>query len=239
MILKFVESVGERTINSLISFYEAAIFWSSSFLGILNPINYNSNIRKDLITKIYHSSIVIIPHSIAAASIFGSILIGVLILIATEYNMQIKIGSLIVTFVLNEFSPLISTLFVVFNSQKDINRQEIENLVIPNLLSGMISVITLSILFTLIMIMSGYLFTFFFMGMDLYTYKSLIFNAIEIQNIFILLLKSLILGFVVSIIPIYRAIKNLKKGRNIAKILIAIFFIEIFSLLLQKAYNAI
>jgi len=77
------------------------------------------------------------------------------------------------------------------------------------------------------------------MGMDLYTYKSLIFNAIEIQNISILLLKSLVLGFVVSVIPIYRAIKKLKKGRNIAKILIAIFFIEIFSLLLQKAYNAI
>ncbi|RLA83007.1 MAG: ABC transporter permease [Epsilonproteobacteria bacterium] len=236
MVLRFIESVGERTINFFSSSYEALFFSFTILLNLLNPKSYNTQTQKNLITKIYHSSIVIIPHFIAIAFVFGSIIIGTLILLATEYSMQDKIGSIIVTFVLNEFSAIFTVLFVTLRSSK---KEVLQENALSSVLSGVVSVLTLSILFALVMIMSGYIFTFFFMGMDFHTFKYIIFTAIEIQNIVVLLFKSIVFGFIATVIPIYSATKNIKKNRNIAKILISIFFIEIISLLLLKVTNAI
>ncbi len=236
MILKSIESIGDRTINFFSSFYEALFFSLTIFLNIFNPKNYDTQTQKSLVTKIYHSSIVIIPHFIAIAFVFGSIIIGTLILLATEYSMQDKIGSIIVTFVLNEFSAIFTVLFVVLHSSKI---RITQGSVLSSVLSGVISVLTLSILFALVMISSGYIFTFFFMGMDFHTYKYIIFSAIEIQNIVVLLVKSVLFGFIATLIPIYSATQNIKKNRNIAKILLSIFFIEIISLLVLKVTDAI
>ena len=236
MVLRFIENIGDKTINFFSSFYQGLFFSLSVILNICNPKNYDAKTQKNLVTKIYHSSIVIIPHFVSIAFVFGSIIIGTLILLATEYSMQDKIGSIIVTFVLNEFSALFTVLFITLRFSKTETTQEG---VLSSVVSGIVSVLTLSLLFALVMISSGYIFTFFFMGMDLHTYKYLIFNAIEIQNIVVLLVKSTIFGFIATVIPIYSATQNIKKNRNIAKILISIFFIEIISLLILKVTDAI
>ncbi len=249
MIIRFIESIGDKTINSVVSIYDALTFFAFCLLQIANPYTYNSQMTKILIKQIYYTSVMVIPYFMMIAFFFGTIIIGGVITLSSKYGVQFQIGTIIVNFVMNEFAVLFTTLFIYLRSWTLINQELtlinrdnendlIINFVLPHIISSIISNVTLSILLTIIMISSGFIFIFFFMGMDFHTYKHLIFNAMEIQNIVILLLKSIIFGFVTMFIPIYSELKVSRK-RIFVKIFMAIFFIEILFLLTQKVIHAI
>lgn len=253
MIIKFVENIGDKTINFISSLYYFLLFCIICTIHIFNYRSYNSKMVVALITQIYHTSIVKLPFFLIIAFIFGSILIGAVIVIATELNMQVQIGSVIVTFVINELSPLFTAIFISLRSATLINKKLaladiqneidlIDNIVLPRIISGILSTVSLSFIFAIVMIGSGYVFTFFLMGMDLHTYKYLIFDAIEINNIIILLIKGLMFGFIIMAIPIYNGLKVAKDTvfdkvsviNIIVNIFLALFFMEMISLLLIK-----
>ena len=114
MLSRFVHHVGDKTIRLTLSYYEIALFMSISVFNILNPRNYNPFIHAHLISQIYQTSIKTIPHFIIVAAVFGSVLIGLVIVVAANFNMQIQIGSLIVTFVINEFASLLTAFFIAY-----------------------------------------------------------------------------------------------------------------------------
>lgn len=251
MILQTVENIGGTTIKAFSAFYGVLEFALLCILDILNPSSYNPKMRASLIHQIYYTSIVVIPIFSLIAFFFGSIIIGIVISVATEFNLQISIGSIIVNFVINEFSPMFTALFIALRSATLISKkisltdtnndaELMNNIILPRIISGMLSTLSLSILFSIIMIMSGYVFIYFFIGMDFHTYQQLLFDAITIKNIFILLLKSTALGFFTILIPIYSGLqvsKNKLKKKislidTLIKLFFAIFFIEMFSLLL-------
>ena len=250
MLSKFIHRVGDKTIQSMLSYYEVVLFMSISVFNILNPRNYNSHINTHLLTQIYQTSIKTIPHFILVAAVFGSILIGLVIVVAANFNMQIQIGSLIVTFVINEFASLLTAFFIAYRFSPLIHirasalnfedeTQTLNNLIIPRILSTVISTLSLSILLCLIMIVSAYLFVFFIMGMDLHTYKSLIFSSLNVHNIFIFLSKSALFGFIVATLTLYEGLQILKPKHNTSKIFIVLFFLELLLLWALKASNAI
>ena len=247
---RFINRVGYKTIGFTLTSYEVILFMSISILNILNPRHYNSYIYTRFITQIYQTSIKTIPHFIIVAAVFGSTLIGLLIVLAANFNLQVQIGALIVTFVINEFASLLTAFFIAYRFSPLIHiqasafnfeneTQELNNLVIPRILSTVISTISLSILFSLIMISGAYLFIFFIIGMDLHTYKSLIFSSLTVHNIFILLSKSTLFGFIVAVLPLYKGLQILKYKHNTSKIFIILFFVELLSLLALKALHAI
>ena len=253
MIIKFIENIGDKTINFISSLYYFLQFSIICTIHIFNYKSYNSKMLIVLINQIYHTSITILPFFLITAFIFGSTLIGALIVIATEFSVQVQIGSVIVTFVINELSPLFTAIFISLRSGTLINKKLalidveneidlIDNIILPRIISGALSTVSLSLIFAIIMIGSGYIFTFFLMGMDLHTYKYLIFDAIEVNNIIILLIKGLVFGFVIMAIPIYNGLEVAKESitnkisiiKVIVNIFLALFFIEMLSLLLIK-----
>ncbi|MEA3227830.1 MAG: ABC transporter permease [Campylobacterota bacterium] len=261
MFIKFIENVGETTISIFDSVYEALQFTFICLIHMLNPRSYNPAMRMVLIKQIYFTAVTIIPLFIIMASIFGSIIIGIVIVIATEYALQDKIGSIIVTFVINEFSPFFTALLISLrsgtavnteiavmsvnkelNTLKEYNIDLIDYLFLPRIISGVVSVTFLSILFALIMLSSGYIVTLFYLNMDFHTYKYLLLNAIEIKDLVVLLLKSIAFGFVIMLIPIYSGFKTgnsytaipISVLNGMVKLFIAIFFIEVLALLLQS-----
>ncbi|RLA76522.1 MAG: ABC transporter permease [Epsilonproteobacteria bacterium] len=260
MIFRFIHDVGDRTINSLSSLREALKFTSLCLIHMVNPRSYNPAMRMVLTKQIYFTAVTIIPIFLMMAFIFGSIIIGAVIALATEYSLQDSIGSIIVTFVINEFAPFFTALLIslrsgtainteiaVMNVNKELNTLReykidiIDYLFLPRIISGIISVTSLSILFALIMLSSGYIFTLFYMNMDFHTYKYLLISAIEVSDILVLLLKSIAFGFVTMLIPIYSGLKTANSYTAIpisvlngmVKLFIAIFFIEVLSLVLQ------
>ncbi len=261
MVLRFIEGIGSKTISTLSSFYEALKFTSICLIHMLKPRSYNPAMRMVLTKQIYFTAVGIIPLFTTMAILFGSVIIGVVIALATEYGLQDQIGSIIITFVINEFSPFFTALLIslrsgaavnteiaVMNVNKELNTLKeykidlIDYLFLPRIISGMISVTSLSILFAIIMLSSGYLFTLFYMNMDFHTYKYILINAIEFKDLAVLLIKSMAFGFVTMLIPIYSGLKTsssytaipISVLNGMVKLFIALFFIEVLSLLLQS-----
>jgi len=260
-MIKFIENVGDKTITSLSSLYEAIEFTLICLGHMIQPKSYNPAMRMVLTKQIYFTAVTIIPLFIMMAFLFGSVIIGVVISLATEYSLQDQIGSIIVTFVIDEFSPFFTALLIslrsgtavnteiaVMNVNKELNMLKeyninlIDYLFLPRIISGIISVTSLSILFAIIMLSSGYLFTLFYMNMDLHTYKYLLLDAIEVKDLIVLLVKSIAFGFATMLIPIYSGFKMANSYTTIpisvlngmVKLFIAIFFIEVLSLVIQS-----
>jgi phospholipid/cholesterol/gamma-HCH transport system permease protein len=138
---------------------------------------------------------------------------------------------------IDEFSPIFTTFFlmlnyslythlVVANNQKETN-QTFSRVYLPKLIAGIVSVVSMSFIFATIMVLSGFVVSLLYLDIDLLTYKSLIINAIMVQDIVILLLKGIVFGYIISSIPIYYAQKSNQDNRNkikyIIKTLIGIF----------------
>ena len=258
-VLKFVEGVGTKSINAFLSFYEALKFSFICLAHMINPRSYNPAMRMVLTKQIYFTAIQIIPLFITMAVLFGSVIIGVVILLAAEYKLQDEIGSIIITFAVNEFSPFFTALLISLrsgtainteiavmkvnnelNTLKTYNISLIDYLFLPRIIGGVISVVSLSILFAIIMLGSGYVITMFYMNMDFHTYKYLLTSAIEVRDVLVLLFKSIAFGFVTMLIPLYSGLKTSKSYTAIpisvlngmVKLFIAIFLIEVLSLLI-------
>lgn len=262
MVLKLVENIGTKAIKSTLSFYEAARFMLICIIHMLTPKSYSPAMRMVLIKQIYFTAVQIIPIFTVMAVFFGSIIIGIVIVLSTQYGLRESIGSIIITFVIDEFSPFFTALLISLRSATAVNTEIavmsvnrelntlkeykidlIAYLFLPRIISGIISITSLSILFALIMLCSGYLFTLFYMNMDLHTYKSLLITALEVEDIAILLLKGVAFGFVTMLIPIYSGLRTqnsytaipISVLNGMVKLFIAIFFIEVLSLILQFA----
>ena len=128
------------------------------------------------------------------------------------------------------------------NTLREYKIDLIDYLFLPRIISGMISVTSLSIVFAIIMLSSGYLFTLFYMNMDLHSYTNLLIGAVEVKDVVVLVLKGIAFGFVITVIPIYSGLKTTKSYTAIpisvlngmVKLFIAIFLIEVLSLVLQS-----
>lgn len=256
----FIERLGEKTILVFRSVFEIVPFIALVLLHLVDPKSYNPAMRMVLTKQIYFTAIGIIPLFISMALLFGSVIIGVIIYLAREYSLQSEIGSIIITFVIDEFAPFFTALLISLRSgaavnteiaimsvNKELNTLQeykvdiIDYLFLPRIISGIISVTSLSILFAFIMLGSGYIFTLFYMHMDFNTYKYLLLNAISLSDIVTFILKSVAFGFVIMLIPIYSGLQTKKEYTAIpisvlngmVGLFIAIFLIEVFSLVIQ------
>ncbi len=260
MLIKFIESIGSRVINFSSSLYDIFKFILLCLLHMLNTKSYNPAMRMVLTKQIYFTAVEIIPIFIMMAVLFGSVIIGVVIYLATEYSLQEHTGSIIVKFVVDEFAPLFTALLISLRSgaainseiavmkvNKELNSLQsykidiIDYLFLPRILSGIFSITSLSILFAIIMLNSGFFFVFFYMNMDFYTYKYLIISAVQVSDLVVLLLKGLAFGFVSMLIPIYSGMKThesytaipISVLNGMIMLFIALFSIEVISLLIQ------
>jgi len=261
IILRLIESIGDKSMSIFFSIYEALKFTSICITHMINPKSYNPAMLMVLTKQIYFTAVGIVPLFMMMAIIFGSIIIGVVISLATQYNLQDKIGSIIITFVVDEFSPFFTALLISLRSGTAVNTEIavmkvnkelntlneykinlINYLFLPRIISGIISVTSLSILFAIIMLSSGYIFTLFYMNMDFHTYKFILISAIEVKDVTILLIKGIAFGFVTMIIPIYSGLNTgnsytaipISVLNGMVKLFIALFFIEVLSLLIQS-----
>lgn len=260
MLIRFIEYIGDKSIKRLLSVYEFFSFSYLCFVHILNPASYNPAMRMVLVKQIYFTTIGIIPLFITMALFFGSIVIGLVIILAAHYSLQGEIGSIIVTFVIDEFAPFFTALLIalrsgtavnteiaVMNVNRELNTLReykidlIDYLFLPRIISGVISLTALSILFAFIMLGSGYIFIFFYMSMDFYAYATLLIKAIEVYDLLLLFVKAAAFGVVSMLIPIYSGLKTensysaipISVLNGMVKLFVALFFIEVVSLLIH------
>ncbi len=261
MIRTLLDTVGSKALALFGSIAEALHFTAVCLLHMLRPSSYNPAMAMVLVKQIYFTAVGILPLFVSMALIFGSIIVGVVISLASQYNLQEQMGSIIITFVVDEFAPFFTALLIALRSSTAVNTEiavmkvnhELETLkeyridlidylFIPRIISGIVSVTSLSILFAIIMLASGYVFVFGYLGMDLHTYKLLLLQALRPSDIVVLLLKGVAFGFVTMLIPIYSGLKAFSSYTAIpiavlngmVKLFVALFLIEVLSLTLQS-----
>lgn len=225
MFLKLLENTGDKTILSFKEGFSFIFFIFESILNILNPFSYNKTMFKNLILEIYESSIRRFLSFLFLAVVLGSILILIAIIFAMKFNLVEQIGVILISFIVNEFSPIFTTLFFIivyglsiqekikFENLED--KKDIANLYNAKLINCIFLVPLLSFLFATLMILSACVVSIFFLDLNLETYKNMIINSITLENIFILLIKSSISSFLTMLVPIFYASKLRAYNKNI------------------------
>jgi phospholipid/cholesterol/gamma-HCH transport system permease protein len=261
LVLGFLEYIGDiivENLRNLVNFHKFAII---CFLNILNPKSYNTASKKILIEEIYYTSIKILPLFLLSAVIFGAIFMGFIVSLSIKYSLKIYLSNIIVKFIIVEFIPFFIALFISlrtglrvgikiarmrvndeFNSLERYKIDIMKYQITPRAVGSMISFLSLSILFSIIMILSGYVFMFFSINMNFHAFIATLIKVVSIKDILLFTIKSLFFGFIIIAIPSFSG--SIIKKRYIEiplfistsmLILFAFIFItEVISLIIQS-----
>ncbi|MBU1217967.1 ABC transporter permease [bacterium] len=257
MIKSIIENIGGKTIDAFVSIFSALKITFLSVVFLFFPTSYKQQARETLVKQIYFTALEPLALFLFLAFLFGTSILGAIISLIIEYNLQDKIGLTIIKFSINEFAPFFTALFIALHSGAHINvnlmqkkqdnkletsTESLMQILLPRVLAGMFSTLILSALVATIVVMSGYVFTLFYLNMELNGYIYTLMRAIEPSDLFVFITKTLLFGFLSMFIPVYLAIKSKNKPellantllKNMLKLLVVLFFIEVLSLVLQS-----
>jgi len=260
LVQKFFEHIGIKTIRLFQDILEVLHFTKLVIIHFFLPSSYHPAMKSVLLKQIYFTVVQILPSFLLIGLFFGSTSVGYVMSLALHYGLRDQIGPIVVGFIFYEFAPLFTALLIALrsgaavnteiavmqvsgelNSLKKFNIGLIDYLFLPRLISGMVSSVSLSVLFAMLMLLGGYIFSFLYMDMNLHTYSYLLVNSIELEHLLFLIGKSMAFGFVIMFIPIYNGLTTLKAFNAIpisvlngmVRLFVAIFTIEGFTFFLR------
>ena len=239
MLIKLIENIGDKTLISTRGTLDFFIFVLKCIIYMFNPKTYTKEVRTLFIEQIYLSGVKNLPAFLFLALVLGSILILISIIFAIKFNLIEQIGTLLVLFVVNEFSPIFTTLFFILvfglSVHEKIRTIDIKNknlykdVYTPKLMNTIVLYPFMALLFATIMLASGCIISLFYLNIDLKTYKELIISSLDLKNIVILMLKTAVSGFLTMTIPIYFAhtFKNddMDIGKSLIRVLVIMFVV--------------
>ena len=250
-MIKLVENIGDKSIQLFSSFYKELSFIYSCFTQTLKPRSYTQSNINILIEQIYIMAIKVIPIFLIIAIIFGGIVFSSIINIMLQYELENFIQYFI-KFIISDFAPFFTALLILLRSSVRVNTEisilklnnKLDNkkenniltsIFIPRILSGIISSTLLSILFIMTILISLYLSIYFQPYIDLNTLNNILINFINPSDIIFLILKSILFGFILIVIPIYSGLKTTPNyiSNGILKLFVIIFTVEILTLLFK------
>jgi phospholipid/cholesterol/gamma-HCH transport system permease protein len=256
-----IERIGEKSIRTAKSFYETLAFSSLVFFKMFDRTSYNSAMRMVLVNQIYFTSVQVLPLFIAVSILFGSPMVGITLQVLQHFGLADRMGSVLMGFVVTELSPFMTVLLIALRSSSAINaeiavmkvNQELKTLdvfgidvldylFLPRIINGILSVVCLSSLFSILALASGALFSRYLFNMSINDYTTLLFLSADFSDLFILLVKCILLGFFITLIPIRFGLRAttheltsipISVLNGMVKVFIAIVVIEVLSLLLR------
>ncbi|KIM11460.1 MAG: hypothetical protein KU37_04385 [Sulfuricurvum sp. PC08-66] len=250
-------SIGESTLQTVRNLKESFAFDITLLSHMFSPKSYNDATVGVLVRQVYYTSVQLLPFYITLSVIVGSAVVGIMVSTAMSFNLTAKIGYFIVQIILDEMAPFITVLLLALRSGAAINTEmavmkvsgetktldyfginPFVYLYLPRVLNGMISMVMLSGLFVFVALFSGYIVLVFFLKMGMTTYIMTITEAITLVDIATLVIKSMLFGYVLSSIPVYRGNKTMMTYNAIpiavlqgmVKLFVAIIVIEVLSL---------
>lgn len=244
MFVRFIENIGDNVIKSSIGTYDFLRFFFTCLAQLFSPKSYSKRAIDFFIEQIYYSCIKHLFSFLFSALSLGSIFIVIAISFASNFGLLDQIGDLLVVFIINEFSPIFTAIFFILaysisshekiqNIKKD-KENIINEIYVPKILNSLFMMPLMTLLFATIMIASGYVVSYFYLNINLATYKELIITSISFQNIFILLGKSFVFGFISIFVPIFFGHNREKNSMNMTATVVKILVIILSMLLLTQ-----
>jgi len=256
----FIEHIGATALRLLGSLRATLSFALAILVRMFAPHAYNSAMRTVLIRQLYFTSVEILPLFITVSVIVGSVLIGIVFQVLKSLGLTDLLGHILMGLVVTELSPFLTVILLTLRSSSAINAEiavmnvsnelrtlamfridTLNYLFLPRILNGIISVVLLSVLFSIVVLISGLLYSMLIFGMSLDAYIDVLINALSLSDLIILFLKCATLGFFIALIPILSGVNASRELTGIpiavlqgmVRVFIAVVIIEVLSLILR------
>ncbi|MBU1184532.1 MAG: ABC transporter permease, partial [Proteobacteria bacterium] len=250
-----IESIGRFTLNTSSSLGGTLTFVAQVILRMFEKRSYNSASRMVFINQTYFTAVQILPLFLFVAVIFGSLVNGMAFQVIKNLGLTEYLGHLLMRFIVTEISPFITVLLIALRSSSAINTEIavmkvnreldtlesfnidlIHYLFIPRILSGMISMVLLSGLFSLVVLSIGLLVSsLIFASVD--AYMDTLLRSADLADVIVVLIKCATFGFFITLIPIRLGLNASQELTSIpvavlngmVKVFLAIVVIEVLS----------
>jgi phospholipid/cholesterol/gamma-HCH transport system permease protein len=259
-MVAFITYIGRLSITTVAALIEFFTFSCQVITRSLSRKTYNSATRMVLINQIYFTALQILPLFLFISVIFGAVLIGIVYQVIRSSGLAQYLGEIIMGFVVTELSPFITVLLIALRSGSAINTEiavmkynrelrtldafqidVLNYLFFPRVISGIVSVTLLSALFSISVLLSGFLFLKVFFGMSVDVYAAEILNSAAVSDLLITVVKCVTFGFFITLIPIRLGLMAsdeltsipVSVLRGMVNVFIAIVMIEVLSLILR------
>ncbi|OPY89994.1 MAG: putative phospholipid ABC transporter permease protein MlaE [Syntrophus sp. PtaU1.Bin208] len=260
-MVTFIEGIGIRTLKVCRSAFNILFFAWRAIVHLLDRRTYNKATQLVIVIQLYFTAVQILPLFIYISALMGLLMMGIVLDTIKQLGMTEYLGNILMGFIFTEVCPFMTVLLLALRSGAAINTEvavmkvnkELDTLsvfnidafdyiVVPRILSGIISVILLNGIFTLVLLASGALFSRMIFGLGFDAYLHILVTSAEFSDLVILILKCATFGFFITLIPIHYGLTASNELSSIPiavlngmnNIFIAIVIIEVLSLLLSS-----
>jgi phospholipid/cholesterol/gamma-HCH transport system permease protein len=260
-MINAVEKIGNYTLRSINSLRSTLLFVAHIIICLFDRRSYNSASRLVFFNQFYFTSVQILPLFLFVAVIFGSMVNGMAFQVVKNLGLTDYLGRLLMGFVVTEIAPFITVLLITLRSSSAINAEiavmkvnrELDTLAlynidmiyylfVPRVLTGILSVVMLSSLFSMVVLSIGLFVSSAIFGMSVDDYIGVLMQSTSLQDVTITLIKCGTFGFFITLIPIslglhtrHRELTTIPIAvRNgMVRVFEAIIFIEVLSLIIR------
>ncbi len=228
--MKF-EKIGRNFLKQLDYLGGISALFTLSFIEIikarLKGDRAGRNLIKDIIKKqILFTGYDALPIISVIALSLGFIIIVQSVTQLMNFGAVTMIGSILNTVILRELGPILTAIIIIGRSGTAIATEignmkvnhEIDALesmgidtmrfvIYPRIVGGMVSVTALTIYFSFVGLVGGFLVASFSLTIPFTRFFSIIFSTMEINDILIALIKSVVFGAIISTLSIYYGFK--------------------------------
>lgn len=260
-MIEAIGRIGKSSIQFSRSMAETIDF-SRQLLGtFFHRRTYNSATLSVLVNQIYFTAVEILPLFITVSIVLGSLVMGLVLQTLKNMGLTQYLGNILIGFAVNELSPFVTVLLIALRSGSAINTEiavmkvnkeldtlrafridPVNYLFFPRIVNGMVSLVLLTGLFSIVLIISGGLFSRIIFGMGLNIYIDLLARSVHLSDVVILLLKCSTYGFFITLIPIISGMRATHQLTTIPiavlhgmiRVFLAIIFIEVLTLIVRS-----
>jgi phospholipid/cholesterol/gamma-HCH transport system permease protein len=235
-------------------------FAGAATITAFTPSAYNSATRSVVMKQIYFTAWQILPGFTLFAALLSYVLIQIVVTTAAQYGLSEYALEVSMRMLVLELLPLITALFVALRSGSAINTEvalmrihgEIEALedagvdtlrleFMPRVIGGMISVLALTAVCSVLALVLAYLAVYGLQPWSFPDFTRVMGKVFHAPILFGLLLKSLIFGLAVTVIPVTEGRATPRKLfmapisvlRGMVRLFFALMLIEVASLAIK------
>lgn len=217
-----------------------------------------------LVIQIYFTAYELLALFVVLSVVYGSIFIGIVFQTVKSLGLVQYLGDIIMGIVVLEMAPLITVFLIALRSSSAVNAEiavmktnreldalelfkidPVEYLFVPRIISFILSVTILSAIFSIVVLLSGFIFSKILFQMSAGIYTDLIARSVSISDLIIMFLKSLAFGFLISVIPIYHGWNTKYQMtaipvavlRGMMSVFMSIILVEVLSLAIRLTLN--
>lgn len=260
-MINIIGKLGKTALDNFHAFNNTLFFAYRIIVHLFRKKTYNSASRMVFIHQFYYTSIQILPLFMLMGIIFGTMVNGMAFQAIKNLGLTSYLGSLLMGFVVTEIAPFITVLLIGLRSSSAINAEIavmkvnrelktlsalnidlMDYLIVPRVLTGIISMVLLSSLFSMIILVIGLFVSSVIFGTGVDDYIGILLQSASLQDLIIVLLKCGTFGFFIIMIPIRCGLNAVEDDltsipvsvlTGMVKVFLSIVIIEVLSSIIR------